>query len=251
MATRFFKILGISGSLLMAGSAQAETLFGFYAGAGTWQQAFSGDVASGAEDVDLERDLDFDRERNNVLYAGLEHGVPVLPNVRVNHAKVAGDGRSVLTRTVEFRGETFSISEDVASDIELTQSDAVLYYELLDNVVSLDLGIAARWIDGEIEVASESAVAQAEFEGVLPLLYARGRVDLPLSGLWVGAQAMGLAFDGHSLIDASAQVGWTSPVGLGAELGWRTLRLDLDSVDDIDNAEIDMSGPYAAVNFYF
>lgn len=169
-------------SLLMAGSAQAETLFGFYAGAGTWQQEFSGDVAS---------------------------------------------------------------------EIELTQSDAVLYYELLDNVVSLDLGIAARWIDGEIEVASESAVAQAEFEGVLPLLYARGRVDLPLTGLWVGAEAMGLAFDGHSLIDASVQVGWTSPVGLGAELGWRTLRLGLDSVDDIDNAEIDMSGPYAAVNFYF
>lgn len=251
MTTRFLTIAGIFGSLLIAGTVQAETLFGVYAGAGTWQQEFSGDVASGAEDVDLERDLDFDRERNNVLYAGLEHGVPVLPNVRVNYAKVAGEGRSVLTRTVEFRGETFSISENVASEVELTQSDAVLYYELLDNVVSLDLGIAARWIDGEIEVASESAVAQAEFEGVLPLLYARGRVDLPLTGAWVGAEAMGLAFDGHSLIDASAQVGWTSPVGFGAELGWRTLRLDLDSIDDIDNAEIDISGPYAALNFYF
>ncbi|MDZ7669741.1 MAG: TIGR04219 family outer membrane beta-barrel protein [Gammaproteobacteria bacterium] len=251
MTTRFLKIAGISGSLLMAAGVQAETLFGVYAGAGTWQQEFSGDVASGGEEVDLERDLDFDRERNNVLYAGLEHGVPVLPNVRVNHARVAGEGRSVLTRTVEFRGETFSISEDVASEVELTQSDAVLYYELLDNVVSLDLGIAARWIDGEIEVASESAVARAEFEGVLPLLYARGRVDLPLTGLWAGAEAQGLAYDGHSLIDASAQIGWTSPVGLGAELGWRTLRLDLDDIDDIDHAEIDISGPYAAVNFYF
>lgn len=238
-------------ALLIGGTAQADTLFGLYAGAGSWQQDFSGDVAAGGEDIDVERDLDFDRESNNMLYVALEHGVPVLPNIRVNHAKVAGSGRNVLERTVEFRGETFLVSENVASQVSLTQTDAVFYYELLDNVVSLDLGLTARWVDGDVEVVSDSTMARAEFKGVLPLLYGRTRFDLPLTGLWAGAEATGLAYDGHQLVDASAQVGWTSRIGLGAELGWRTLRLKLDDIDDIDNADVDISGPYFALNFHF
>ncbi len=50
---------------------------------------------------------------------------------------------------------------------------------------------------------------------------------------------------------SSVQVGWESPVGLGAEIGWRSYNLELDSFDNIDSAEIDISGPYAAVNFHF
>jgi outer membrane protein len=251
MATQYGLMGWILAALLVSGTAQADSLFGFHAGAGSWQQDFSGEVAAGGEDIDVERDLDFDRESNNMLYLALEHGIPVLPNIRVNHAKVVGSGRNVLERTVEFRGQTFLVSEDVASEVSLTQTDAVFYYQLLDNVVSLDLGLTARWVDGDVEVVSDSTIARAEFKGVLPLLYGRTRVDLPLTGLWAGAEATGLAYDGHQLLDASVQVGWTSPIGLGAELGWRTLRLELDDIDDIDNADVDISGPYFALNFYF
>lgn len=240
-----------SALLLSASGARADTLFGVYAGAGTWQQSFSGGVASGGEEVDVEDDLDIGNDTNNVLYLAVEHGVPVLPNLRLNYSDVAGDGRNLLTRTVEFNGQVFTIAEQVASEVDLTQTDLVAYYEILDNTLSLDAGIAARWVDGDVEVASATDVAAAEFKGVLPLLYARARFDLPLTGLWAGAEAMGFAYSGHQLIDATAQIGWESPVGLGAELGWRTLRLELDSFDDIDGADIDISGPYAALNFHF
>lgn len=232
-------------------SAHADALFGVYAGAGTWQQGFSGGVASGGEEIDVEDDLDIGNDTNNVFYVAVEHGIPVLPNVRMHHADISGDGRNLLTRTIEFSGETFTFSQEVASEVQLTQTDAVLYYELMDNVFSLDVGIAARWVDGEMEVASATEVAGAEFKGVLPLLYARTRIDLPFTGLWAGAEAMGLAYDGHQLLDANAQVGWESPIGLGAEIGWRSMTLDLDELDDIDSADIDISGPYAAVNFHF
>ncbi|MEQ8859833.1 MAG: TIGR04219 family outer membrane beta-barrel protein [Pseudomonadales bacterium] len=236
---------------LAAPGAQAETLFGVYAGAGTWQQSFSGGIASGGEKIDVEDDLDVNDDANNVFYAALEHGVPVLPNVRMNYADVSGSGRNLLTRSVEFNGQVFTLSEDVASEVNLTQTDLVAYYEVLDNTLSLDVGVAARWVDGDVEVASASEVAGAKFEGVLPLVYARTRFDLPFTGLWVGGEAMGLAYDGHQLLDANAQLGWESPLGLGAEIGWRTLRLDLDDIDEIDSADIDISGPYAALNFHF
>lgn len=251
MAKHFMATASALAALLTAGTANADRLFGVYAGAGVWQQEYSGDIASGAEDVDVERDLDLDDQNSNVLYFALEHGVPVLPNLRLNYADISTDGRNTLTRTVAFRGQTFTVSDEVRSELDLTQMDAVAYYQVLDNMVSLDLGLAARWVDGDVEVSSTSGVGRAEFEGAVPLLYGRGRADLPLTGLWVGAEAMGMAYDGHQLLDASAQVGWESPVGLGAEIGWRSYNLELDSFDNIDNAEIDISGPYAAVNFHF
>jgi outer membrane protein len=252
MLKRLIAVTGVLAALLLTtAAARANTFVGLQIGVGTWQQSLSGDVASGAEDVDLERDLDLGREWNNLFYAALEHPLPLLPNVRVEHARISADGRNALTREFTFRGETFAVSDDVVSDVSLTQTDLVLYYEVLDNVVSLDLGLAARWVDGEVDIVSATTATSADFDGVLPLLYGRARVDLPFTGLWAGAQAMGLAYDGHRLFDAGIQVGWTSPPGLGVELGWRTLRLKIDDIDDIDGADIDVSGPYAALHFHF
>jgi outer membrane protein len=162
---------------------------------------------------------------------------------------VAGD--SVLTRPIDFNGSIFFASDPIATDVHLKQTDLVLYYELLDNVVSLDLGVGGRLIDGHVEVASTLEVARAEFKGVLPMLYAKARADLPFGGFWVGAEAQGLGYDGNSLIDATAQIGWESKWGIGAEAGWRMFHMELDDYDEISGADFDVSGPYLALNLHF
>lgn len=236
---------------LLASPAQADTVFGVYAGAGSWQQSYSGDVTSGIVDVDVEDDLDLDGENNNMFYAAVETGVPGLPNLRFQHVDVSVSGDSVLTRPIDFNGSIFNVSDPIATDVDLTQTDLVVYYEVLDNVVSLDLGAAARWVDGYVEVASTVETSRADFKGVLPMLYAKVRADLPLTGLWVGAQAQGIGYDGNSLIDATAQVGWESKWGVGAEAGYRMFHLELADYDEITNADFDVSGPYVALNFHF
>lgn len=251
MARHFTTATGLLATLLVTGAAYADTLFGVYAGAGVWQQGYSGDVAAGDQDVSLNRDLDLKDQDNNMVYLALEYGVPVLPNLRFGYTDVSTDGRNTLSRTVSFQGQQFTVSDDVSASLDLEQTDAIAYYEVLDNVLSLDVGLAARWVDGRVSMASDAGSSSARFQGVLPMLYARARADLPLTGLWVGSEAMGVSYDGHHLVDANAQVGWESPVGLGAELGWRTFSLELDRLDDVDNAKIDISGPYAAVNFHF
>src|SRR6056297_2908400 len=219
---------------LVAGTAQADSLFGLYLGAGKWEQSFSGEVASGPIEVDVETDLDLGDDRNNLFYAAFEHGVPLLPNVRVHYLDVTSSGTETLSRSIEFNGEVFSFSEVVASEVEFTQKDAVLYYQLLDNVLSLDLGIGARWLDGHAEIASSTDVGRVDFDEVGPMLYGRARVDLPFTGLWVGAELMGVAYDGDDLLDANAQIGWESPIGLGAEVGWRGMRMNLDDIGALD-----------------
>ena len=83
------------------------------------------------------------------------------------------------------------------------------------------------------------------------MLYGKIRADLPLTGLWIGAQAQGKSYDDNSLIEFDAQIGWESEVGFGIEAGYRAVQIELDTFDDVDNADIDVSGPYAAVNYHF
>ena len=232
-------------------AAHADTLFGVYAGAGTWQQSFSGDVTSGITAVDVEDDLNLDDDGNTVLYVAVEHGVPFLPNLRAQHVSLDVDGANTLSRTIEFNGQVFTLADDVNTVVDLTQSDAVLYYELLDNVVTLDLGLAFSLLEGSIKVASATDSADADFDEVVPMLYAKARADLPFTGFWVGAEAQGISYDGNSLTEFNAQLGWESDIGVGFEAGYRAVQIELDSFDDVDNAELEIRGPYAAINYHF
>ena len=92
----------------------ADTLFGVYAGVGTWDQEYSGDVRSGASRVDVENDLAIADDDNIVLYFALEHGVPVLPNIRAQHFAIDVSGDNVLSRSIEFNGQTFTLADAVA-----------------------------------------------------------------------------------------------------------------------------------------
>lgn len=243
--------MALAGAVFIAPQVQADTLFGIYAGAGTWQQEYSGDIASGLTEVDVEADLGLDSQNNNVYYFALEHGVPVLPNIRAQYTDISVGGAETLSRTIDFNGTAFTLADDVQTNVSLTQTDLVLYYELLDNVVSLDLGLAARQVDGEIAIASLTQSARAQFDGIIPLAYAKARVDLPLSGFWLGAEAAGVSYSGDQLIDANAQVGWSSDLGLGIELGYRSFQLELEDFDEVSQASFNVDGPYAALNFHF
>lgn len=234
----------------LASSTHADTV-GVDAGAGAWQQHYAGGVRSGLTDVDMEEDLGLDEEQNSLFFATFEHPLPVLPNLRLQHVIVEVSAATTLDRSIDFNGVVFPVGSDLGTDVDLTQSDAVFYYQMLDNVVSLDVGMAARYIDASITLASTALGSEAEFSGVVPLLYGKTRVDLPFSGVWIGAEAGGLGYHGNHLIDANAQIGWLSRSGLGVEMGWRHYDLEVDGVDDIDQAEIEIKGPYAAVSFNF
>lgn len=246
-----FPPVAAAAALLSTAPVQADMLFGVYAGVGTWQQEADGQFQSNGSVVDLETDLGLENNTNRVGYVAIEHPIPALPNLRAQYSGINVNGNEVLSRSIEVNGTLFSFADTVASEVELDQADVVFYYELLDTALSLDIGVAARWVDGRVELMSSTQSARAEFSGVLPLLYTATRFDLPLTGFFVGGQAMGISYDGNELFDLNAQIGYESALGVGAELGWRSFQLTLDGYDELDRAEIEVSGPYLAVNYHF
>lgn len=242
-------ILALALATAASGIAQADVV-GIKMSAGGWQPSIDGNIQDGNTVINLKNDLNLDDEQVTVVSLAFEHPVPALPNVRLDYADLSTSADSTLTRNVDFDGRSFSLSDDVRTTADLTHIDGMLYYELQDNWVSLDLGIGVRLFDGSVEIQSTTDSAREELDEPLPLIYGAVQLDLPFTGLALSADIKGITYQGDSAYDYSAKVSYTFALGLGVEAGYRGFEMDIDELSDF-SADIDISGPYAGLLFQF
>jgi outer membrane protein len=225
------------------------------AGANYWGYDISGTARyktrDEANDIDVNNELGYDDGSSFFYYVTLEHPVPLLPNVRLSYTNIDEDANGRLNKTVLFGDKIFLVNEDVSSQFELKQTDITLYYSVLDNVVNLDLGLNAKYIDSTASITGTlSGTEDTDVSGWVPLAYAGVGVDLPLTGLGVSADGSYIKYDGSSFYDFSVRASYTTPWHLGVDIGYRRIKLDLDDFDD-SFADVEFDGPYAGAYLHF
>lgn len=226
----------------------ADTLFGIYAGAGTWQSEYSGDIGMPAAST---TDLGIGDNNNNFYYIALEHPIPIFPNIKVQQNDISSKQSSLIENNFSIGDTNFPSGSSITSDFDLSYTDATLYYELLDNWLALDLGVTLRQYSGYLEAKSASSSEKTDIDIPAPLAYGRVQFDLPLTGFFAGIEGNYIRYDGNDLADYSAKIGYSfdSALDLGIEAGYRTLMLNIDDEDVHTN--VDIKGPYAAAIFHF
>ncbi len=235
--------------------SSAADVLGVRAGANYWNYDISGSARyktrDSANDIDINNDLGYDDGSSGYYYISLEHPLPFLPNVRLSYTDIDEDANGRLSRTVVFGNTTFFFNEDVSSQFELKQTDVTLYYELLDNVVSLDLGLNGKYIDSKARISgSLSGTENTSISGWVPMAYAGVGADLPLTGFGVSADGSYVKYEGSSFYDFSVRASYTTPWHLGVDVGYRKIKLDLDDFDD-SFTDVEFDGPYAGAYITF
>lgn len=246
-------IVGLSSSVLTA-PVQADTLLGLYLGADGWQTSTSGSFANSTQ----LQEFSFGDETQTSFYAALEHPLPLLPNIRLRHNQLSADGLTSLTTDFSFAGEDFSAGTELRNEVDLTNTDYVLYYEILDNdLVSLDLGINAKHIDGNLALGTStdvSAVALQNISVVIPMLYSAVKIGLPLTGLDVFAQGAYVSYDGSRVYDVQAGIAYafvdSLALNMRVKLGYRAVNLRLDDIDNV-YSNLNFKGAFAGVELHF
>ena len=111
-------------------------------GGGVWNTSPSGSIHNTIDHapVDVKEHLFWDDESQGYLFATLEHPVPIIPNVRLMYTKVDQSGSGITT--FEFDGNFYDGT--VSNEFSIETTDLIAYYEVLDNVVSLDIGLNIR-----------------------------------------------------------------------------------------------------------
>lgn len=253
MTRRFLKditksVAATSLILMATTQAQADTILGIYAGVGSWNAGTDGVFSSDGDNIDVASDLGFDSEQQNFLYAALEHPIPFLPNIKLSRTDLDNQAVNNLQADIQFENVNFPASQQVDTTLDLSHTDVVAYYEILDNWVSLDIGLTARNFSGKarLRADAQNLDEQVEIEAWVPLAYGKAQFDLPFTGFYAGGEINAIAFDDNGITDYSLRVGYESAFRFGAELGYRKMTLELEDVDDDG-----FRGDVSADGFYF
>ena len=220
-------------SCFLALPVQADFV-GLNIGASHWTPELSGSFNSGSSSsIDLVDDLGLDDDSQSSMVLILEHPIPILPNIKYQGFDLDSNGRKTLDSDLSFNGESFNTGNQVTSSFDLSHDDIVLYYQLLDNWINLDLGVDLKRFDGEVELSGDTTT-RVNVDETIPLLYLSARFDLPFTGFYVGADINSLSIGDSSVEDSTIKLGYESGSGLGVEGGLKTFSLELDDVNNLD-----------------
>ncbi len=172
-----------------------------------------------------------------------------------SYLPISFSGSSVLSRDIDFNGETFSGGRRIDSDLDIDIYEAGLAWFLInldDLPLRIQVGpeVAVKYIDTRIEMQDKAfGIDESESVGVpIPSLGARARIGIA-DYLSVVGRVGYLEYKGNSLTDIDAQVEY-SPIPLvGIFAGYRYLDMDIDEDDLLLDAKF--SGPHAGALIRF
>lgn len=246
---RMLKALFFASVITLPATTLADTL-SLTVGGGFWDHDPSGDLRYIGNEIDVTDDLHLERDKEGYLFATLEHPVPLLPNLRIQNTRLSSHGDGLASASFTYGGTSYSASENIVTDLEMDQTDFTFYWEVLDNVVSLDLGLNVKHLDGTAVLDGATAGTEtSSFDGYIPMVY--GKVGgSPIEGLFLGVDGSLIGMSGSSISDLTARVSYTTDYLFGVEGGYRKMSLDLDDLDG-HYGKVDFSGPFAGAYFKF
>ena len=218
----------------LSGLVKADFV-GVNIGAAHWSPALTGSFNSnnGGSPIDLNDDLGINEDSQTSLVFTLEHPIPALPNIRYQGYSLDSTSTSTPSSDLNFNGKTFNSGNQLRSNFNLSHDDIVLYYQLLNNWISLDMGVDLKLFDGEVELSGDDTT-RINIDETIPMLYLSARYDFPFSGFYIGADINNLGLGSSSAEDSTVKLGFESRTGLGIEGGIKTFSLELDDASSLD-----------------
>ncbi len=254
-------LAGLVGGALLASSLSAD-FARVEMGVGAWMQTPSGLLSyedSGVVGKDISDESD---STEGYAWILIKHPIPILPNLRVEYVSTTTTGEV----SGGFEDFTIPTGEVTHSRLESTQYDIIPYYNLLDNTawITLDLGLDLKVMETSYNAASldDPITGMELFEGyddsattVLPLLYVRGRVEIPVTNIGVEADVKYISYDSATMYDARVKIDYTLDIipiiQPALEIGYRVQKIDVDDNDDDATVDLEFSGVYAGLMLRF
>jgi len=233
-------------------------------GVGVWTASSDGTITETINSTLQVVDTLNSEELKGYLYLDLRHPLPIFPNIRFEYVdlETTGEGKKSSINTSMLTVSLPSMA--VQSDLTLTQYDAIAYYNLLDVAmgVRLDAGLSVKFVESLYHVDTVSLDENAD--SVIPMLYLRGRYDLPVVDLGVESDIKYITDGSSTVYDFRIKVDYT--LGFipllhpGIELGYRQQSFDIDGerstiiapiLSGDTDTKIAFSGLYAGVTLNF
>ena len=220
-------------------------------GAGAWAQTPSGTAeynpGGGVTGSDT---LNEDMDTSGYVWALIKHPIPIVPNVRVEYTTIHATGNATGT----WNGLSITTAS-ADSSLDLVEYDIIPYYNILDNTfwITVDLGLDIKIVDSDYKIDSLNYEDKSTI--TVPMLYVRGRVQVPTTDLGVEADVKYISNGSSTLYDVRAKIDYTFDITPliqpGIEVGYRVQKLKIDESSVDIQTDIDFSGLYVGAMLRF
>lgn len=188
-----------------------------------------------------------DDKFNAVYNLAFEHPVPFLPNVKLRYSDFSN------TRNDYQSGIYF-----VDQDLEVNTLDAIAYYEILDNIISVDAGLGIKRLDVtntlRSTVPAVNITLTNDDKQTLPALYLSAGGKLPFTGFSAKAEVMAGQNSDADFSDMNAEVKYNFiqniALDLGVKFGYRAMTINFDDSNSSFD-KIEAKGPYVGLEAHF
>ena len=234
-------------------TASAEVL-GLRAEGGIWKYSTSGSLRDSAvttDAVDLKSDLNIKDASQTQYFVYLRHPVPVIPNIRVGHTSMPLKGTGVITQTVNYGGTSFTASDTVITDADLSHTDLGIYYNLWDTFVTFDLGINAKVFDTKATITdvTNPGTGTATIKGTVPMLYAAIAIPFPGTGFDIAGDLSAISAGSDKISDLYVRLRYQIISSVGIEAGYRAFELKYE--DGNTYADVKTKGSFINLFLHF
>lgn len=199
--------------------------------------------------IDFSDDLNIDDEAYPIIeaFAGIGKHHWSISAMQVDYS-----GSIKFANPVIFKGRSFG--GVVESDLKYDMIDVEYQYDLInfENILAgFSIGAIGKikWLDGEVELSSNTEHEKASFQAPIPMIGAGIHVGLIADILEARVKITGIGYSGNLFYDAMADISFTPFPFLDIHAGYRIMDLDAD-IDDIA-LNYYMAGPYVAITIGF
>ena len=234
----------------------SDTIVGGEINIGGYSHTPTGTISFEGNDIDVVDTLKWENKADVFASFYFEHPIPLLPNIKVAYSALSHEGAGGVDKNFEFAGKNFRSGFTVNTGIDVKMLDATLYYELLDNWVSIDVGLTAKFMDGSAYINSKKTIVSkaieesTTFKGVLPLVYSKFRFDIPTTDIALQIEGNYVAYQENLLYDIEVGIRYTVLLGMGAEVGFKQIKLKIEDLEGF-NMDNDFSGFYGKLVWDF
>lgn len=217
---------------------------------GLYSHAVDGTSRYKAKDsVDFKDTLEFSSTEDIFFKVYIEHPLPLVPNVKLAYHRLSYKGEALVS-SVSW-GELQNFSGTISSNSSLTYTDITLYYELLDNWIAVDSGVTFRSLKGDMAIGSRLSNDSLSYSESIAMLYAKARLYIPSTDISLQGEFNLTPLGSTSSYDIELSARYTFDLGIGVELGYKSLYLESDALASRLTTDFSISGPYAAVIWDF
>lgn len=233
------------GTLSLCTAAQADTILGVYAEADYWSAHLDGELGNGNSNGFFKSFAgeSGERDQHGIVSAQFEHGIPLLPNVWIRLNSIEYEASQSLSQSVDIGSATFDTASPVNYSFDFSHTDAALYYELLDNWITLDVGLGVKNLRLDYVIRQGSEQFAFEESGTIPMLYGKAAFELPFSGWQLTAQGMSLSFEDDRIDDINLKLGYNLNDFFQVAIGYRQMIIDVET-NALEESELTLDGSY-------